>query len=660
MCSSRSGSRTAGIASHGCPSIPDESDLQLFLQYLVAAIHTVAEGVCTATEDLLDAPELPQLQVLAGHLLNELEAIDQPLVIVLDDYHRIASSSAVHQLIDLLLEHPPRSVRLVLITRRDPPLNLTSLLAGNRVTEVRLEDLKFTEQETTEFLSSTSDLTVSDNALVNVQEQVEGWAAGLRLVTLALRHTTDPESLLQGLSGGLPQTRAYLLREALGGLGPDVRTCLLNSSILDRFCPRLLEAVCFPEATSASQCLTGRGFLHVIQTKNLFAISLDANGEWFRYHHLFQELLQRQLEETAGTDEIRGLHLRAVEWFETEGLIEEAIKHALAAEDIERAAQLVENNRQSAVNADRWYALDSWIGRLPESIVHDRAELLMARVWVLAHHSRFDSVFPMLDRIETLLEDGPDHEILRGEIALFRGYALFFLGDGAGSLSYIEQALERIPVTYEEARAQGEVIFGLSSQMVGREEQALRFLIDLVARYDSPTDLRKTRQVVTIVMIHLISGNLSAADAVNHQLRAIAKGGGYGYATAWSHYLQGLIHLARWELDAAVEYLERSVAARFIHFQRAAVDSIAALMMAYQMQGRREEVRSTLQMLLDFSVSLEDPAYSALRRLCPGATRDPAGAATLLHSDGSRRAHSRRSTPCSGGSKYRSSPAAGR
>ena len=453
--------------------------------------------------------------MLAGHLLNDFEALDQPLAIVLDDYHRIQISSPVHDLMGRLLEHPPSSVHLVLVTRRDPPLPFMSLLAGNQVAEVRLEDLRFTGGETAEFLSRDGE------ARGQRQRARESAATGRRMGGrsasggLALRHAVDPESLLGGLRGGLPQTRAYLLREALSGLSPEDRDWLLRSSILDRFCAPLLEAVCFPDGASAHPELTGRKFLDLIQRNNLFTIALDASGEWFRYHHLFQDLLQRQLRETSSSQDIASLHLRASEWFEAEGLIDEALKHVLAAEDVELAAQLVERHRQSAVNADRWYVLEKWLALLPESIVQQRADLLMARAWVLSHHSRFDAVFPILEGSNPCLTMTRPSETLRGEIALFRGYILFFLGDGAGSLKHIEEALERIPVAYFEARAQCEVIFALSSQMEGRKEQALGGLDDLLLHYDSTEDLRKTRLQVTYVFIHIISGDLGQAEAAN-------------------------------------------------------------------------------------------------------------------------------------------------
>ena len=590
----------------------DESDLRLFLQYLVAAVHTVAAGACRVTEDVLRAPELPPASVLAGYLLNELEAIDQPLVIALDDYHRIASSSPVHDLIDRLLEHPPRSLRLVLITRRDPPLNLVSLLAGNQITEVRLEDLKFSSPETTEFLTSTAGLAISENALANLQEQVEGWAAGLRLVTLALRHAADPESLLQGLSGGLPQTRAYLLREALGGLSPDVRTCLLNSSILDRFCPHLLDAVSFPDAVKAPGGLNGLDFVDLIQAKNLFAISLDAKGEWFRDHHLFQDFLQRQLRETSSSKDIASLHLRAGEWFEAEGLIDEALKHTLAADESELAAQLVERHRIDALNADQWYVLEKWLSRLPDSIVQQHAELLIARAWILLRQLRFEAMLPIVDRIDALLDGEGARQSRHGEVALFRGFVLFFQGHGAKSLEVLEEATERIPDSYHEPWCEAETIFALANQMEGRKEQALCRIAKFLNRLEGTEDLRMKRLLAIPVFIQLISADLGQARASNRLFREITSGGSHAHVEAWSVYLEGLILLYRHEPDAAVETLTRSVKQRFIHHKKAAVDSLAGLAMAHQSLGREDEVEATLQQLREFAVSLNDPGLSAM------------------------------------------------
>jgi LuxR family maltose regulon positive regulatory protein len=338
---------------------------------------------------------------------------------------------------------------------------------------------------------------------------------------------------------------------------------------------------------------------------------LDDEHTWFRYHHEFQRLLQRLLKKKISPEQIKTIHQRASEWFGKNNLIDEALYHALAAEDVEQAVRLIEQNRKSAVNSDQWYLLDKWLEILPDKIVQQHPELLMARGWVLLHHLQFEAVFQLMDHIESLIGDDTTNESLRGEIALFRGYILYFLGNGAGSIKYIEEALKKIPLSYHEARAQSEVIFALSNQMEGRKEKAFGGLDKLLSNYTSSNEVRKTRLLVTYVFIHIISCDLDQAKLSNQRLREVAENG-HAYATAWTNYLEGLIHLIRYELDEAIKFLGKSVSQRYILFQRAAVDSISALMFAYQMKGRSNDANKTLQILREFTASLNDPYYLAL------------------------------------------------
>ena len=229
------------------------------------------------------------------------------------------------------------------------------------MTELRLQDLRFTESESAELFAKTAKIALSEDALANLQREVEGWAVGLHLVSLALRHVKNPDSFINDLHGGLPHTQEYLLREVLAGQPPEVRSCILETSILDRFCPPVVDAVCFPDATSARPRFGGRELVDLIQRNNLFAIALDAQGEWFRFHHLFREILGRQLQQSTGATEISTLHSRASSWFESQGLISESIEHALAAGDVDRAAETVERFRCDELDADQWYVVEKWL-----------------------------------------------------------------------------------------------------------------------------------------------------------------------------------------------------------------------------------------------------------------------------------------------------------
>ena len=590
-----------------------DSELRGFLQYFLAAVDTVSPGACDTTRELLAAASLAPVRVLAGYLLNDLDAMDAPCTVVLDDYHRIDPLSPVHDLMLRLFEHPLAQLHFVVATRRDPPFDLPSLRAGHRLNEVRLLDLRFTRHETSEFLSATTDLSVSDEALVHLEREVEGWAVGLRLVSLALRRVGDPDAFLRRLQGGLPQSQEYLLGEVLASQTAGVRDRMLAASILDRFCVEVLEAVCEPSDPADPSGLTSSDLLEELRKSNLFTIALDARRKWFRYHHLFQDLLRNELQRDRGPDYVSALHQRASRWFEGEGLIAEAIQHALAAEDAERAAELVVRHRHDALNADRWYDLARWLTLIPEAVVQQYPELLLARAWIAVnHYYDVEAAQSLLDQVESLLGDRPKTGEVRGEIALGRGYGFCLLGHGAESLHHVEVALERIPVAHLEMRVHAEAVFAWASQMVGRKEQGLRFLDDLLAHSESLEATRESRLLMGRILIHLVDGDLFGAEVVNRRLWQAVQRGSSAYVRAWTSYAQGVIHLQRCEWEAAVEHLGRSVADRFIHHARAAVDSMSGLMLAYQALGRKVEAQAALETLREFVAPLGDPTMESL------------------------------------------------
>ncbi len=281
-----------------------ENDVHDFLEYVLAAVQTSFPDACTQTEGIIRSPNPVTVSMLGACLLNDLDAIDDEFVLILDDYHRIDRASGVHELMSFVLDHPPPALSIVVATRRDPPLPMSSLRGKNLVNEIRLEDLRFTKSETVELLARDVEQPMGIGGIDNLDRQIEGWAAGLQLVCLALRHAKDPVAFLESLHGGLPHTQKYLVHEVLAGQPDPVRECLLNTSILDRFSPQLFEAVCSPDSVSENMCFGGREFVDMLQRNNLFTIPLDVQGEWFRFHHLFQEILKRQLEQEREPSEI--------------------------------------------------------------------------------------------------------------------------------------------------------------------------------------------------------------------------------------------------------------------------------------------------------------------------------------------------------------------
>ena len=594
-----------------------ENDLREFLTYFLAAIQNLFPSKNLKTQSLLQAANIPPAKDLCRYVLNDLEHVETPFILVLDDYHHIRDN-LVHDFLRELLHHPSPMLHLALLTRRDPPLPLTQLRAYGQLTEIVVDDLRFTVEETSALLERFLRVTIDKDTASVLEEKVEGWVSGLRLAALSLRQSEDHGRILQELRESTHFVQDYLFKEVFLHTPKASARFLMETSILDRFCAPLCDVLHSPDEdpNETQEELTGQAFIDWLEETHLFVISLDENRRWYRYHHLFQELLQDQMKQAIDPDGVAALNTRASEWFEGKGLIEEALHHALMAEDVERAARIVESNRQSALNADRMYLLERWLSHLPDSIVQQRPELLLARAWVFNHQLRFDALLPVLDQAESLLREDAGHQALHGELGFFRGYLHFFLNDGARSLEHLKQALKRIPASSYEVRAETEIFFGLASQMEGRKNEALRMLDGRLNAQPPPNDLERTRLLVAMVYLHIISGDLSETEPYSRRLNETASAGHFAYAEAWSHYLLGLVHLYRYELDVATVLLQRSVEQRFVHHRRAAVDSFIGLMLAYEAAGRRDEAQATQQLLREYATALDDPATSALVGSC--------------------------------------------
>ncbi len=280
-----------------------DNDVGMFLSYIVAAVQTVLPEACTDTRLLLKEEILPPLPLLAGCLGNDLDALEESLVLVLDDYHHI-DQPGVHELMNHLLKHPPDPLQLVIITRRDPPLLLGALRVHNNLTEVRVRDLMFTRSETKVFLEQATGQTFSGAATDHLQQMTEGWVAGLRLAVLALQHHSDADAYLLGFDCNVGGVRDYLVEEVLARQPPGAADRMCKISILNRFCAPLCEAVGAASAGGDQDQIDGSGFIDWLKDSGLFCVSLDEQDEWCRYHHLFRELLQHRLERRFTPDEI--------------------------------------------------------------------------------------------------------------------------------------------------------------------------------------------------------------------------------------------------------------------------------------------------------------------------------------------------------------------
>jgi len=381
----------------------NDSNLRLFISYFIAAVETLFPGACRNTQGMLKAADLPPIRALASSLLNELYRIEQAFILVLDDFHLI-KETAVHHLLANLLKHPSQSLHLVIVGRKDPPLPISTLRAKSVVAEIRTRNLCFTLAETTTFLNQLLGFQIDAATAIALEKKTEGWVIGLRLAVIFMQHRGDIDPKLLEAQVGAQYVMEYLFNEVFSQLPPEICQYLLDSAILDRFCGPLCEAV------GASGEIGGWEFIARLKKENLFLVPLDPENRWFRFHHLFQKLLSNQLRRHRSAEEIKTLHAQASAWFAENGLIEEALKHALAAADVKTAGSLVARFGHDLMNGQQWPCLERWLDMLPRERVEQDPQLLLFETWLMhVRHSGINilNMQTRLDKIEALLRNGP-------------------------------------------------------------------------------------------------------------------------------------------------------------------------------------------------------------------------------------------------------------
>jgi LuxR family transcriptional regulator, maltose regulon positive regulatory protein len=456
-----------------------DNDTMRFLSYLIAALQSVESNIGEVALLSLRSPRPSPVGSVLTSLINEIAATPSDFVLVFDDYH-VIESQVIHDAVTFLLEHLPPQMHLVIASRTEPPLPLSRLRAGGQIIELRAADLRFTSQEAAAFLSDAMGLDLSDEDVAALVTRTEGWIVGLQLAALSMQRGEDIAGIIRTFTGDDRYVIDYLVEEVLRLQPERTRTYLLQTSILERLSGPLCDATTGYE--------DGQQMLEGLDQANLFLIPLDNRRRWYRYHHLFADMLRHRLRLTQ-PQRVAELHRRAAEWHENHGFVEDAIRHALAAGDTEWAARLVEQNTATVVMRSEGAKLMRWLEALPEELVRSRPRLSVAYAIAALFGGRLDAVEPLLRDAERTLGDSPgisSASPLDGEsvgwladtpscVAIIRGDLARMRGDAPRATELSRQALARLPEDSTYLRSKAIWNLGISSWMrgdLGAAEQA--------------------------------------------------------------------------------------------------------------------------------------------------------------------------------------------
>jgi LuxR family transcriptional regulator, maltose regulon positive regulatory protein len=417
-----------------------DNDPVRFWTYVLAALRTVAPDLGAGVDDALLSAAGDLTELALPLLVNALTSVPEPLVLVLDDYHAI-SNADVHQSMDFLIDHLPRTVQVAVAGRSDPPLALARLRASAELLEVRIEDLRLSTEEATALLNGSLRLGLTQEQVRMLRERTEGWAAGLQLVGLSLRGRENRERYIASFAGDDRQIVDYLVAEVLDRQTPGVREFLLRTSIAARLTGSLCDALL--DRTDSARRLVE------LERANLFLVSLDERRQWYRYHHLFGDLLVHELS-LAMPDEVVPLHRRAYEWHLREGLVAEAITHAIAAGDHSQAAELIAASWLDFVNRGELATVEAWTRALPPKLAESDPRLGLARAWMLLVLGRPGEVEAEVRAAERATLPGPladGSSSVASSAALVRTSARLLLGDVGAAAQSAALATELEPDT---------------------------------------------------------------------------------------------------------------------------------------------------------------------------------------------------------------------
>ncbi len=602
-------------ALHSWISIDDTfNDLNTFLAYIHLAMEAISPGTFNKTKSIIHAGELPSSEIISNTLINELNQVQHPFILVLDDYHLIHNSE-IHKLMGEVLRFPPKNMHLTLITRGDPPLDLLFLRTHQGMNEIRMQELAFSENEVRMLMQTRLDIDLSEENSLLLQEKTEGWVVGIRLALYAMKSSQDAIRIIGQLKGNFHAISEFLLEEMLNNQTPEVQQLMLKTSLLDRFCVPLIEKV-FEGPSENNFHMGSKEFIHLLSSSNLFVIHLDLENYWFRYHHLVQDFLLIQLKKQYSETELATFHLRASRWYEANHMLDGAIDHALASGDEVRAAEIVEKNRISILEEEKWITLKKWLALLPEDLKTNRIELLMAQAWVMFFHLDFQNIFHILEYAEILIKKNPKLLSVRGEIEFFKGYFSYFQGQAADSLKFLNSSNTMIPDSLQQLKGESELHLALAIQMNGDKKEALLFLNQILRKLSSLKAIRYTRLWAGKSFIHLIDAQLKEAMPSAQNVVRLGARNKLPYSESWGIYHEALIFFNGLEWKEAKTRLNLLLSKLYMLHARVAVDTFCMLAYMYQHSNEYEK-RSGLENQLDIYLNyLSDPGYQIIASSC--------------------------------------------
>ena len=572
----------------------NDNDPYLFVSYLTGAVQHLFPDKLSKTQALLNTASVPPLTVLSNILVNDLEEVTEPFILALDDYH-VIEEIEIHRIISTLLQHPPGSLHLVIISRHDPPLQLVSLRGRSQLTEIRAQELRFSKKEAITYFSQVAGSSLDATTATMLVDKTEGWVTGLRLSALSLQRGSDLKQQLSILPEKSRYVIDYIVKEVIEHEPDDIQEYLLKTSILERFCGPLCSAV----ADTAKVAAGSYRFLDWFQKHNLFIVHLDGEHKWFRYHQLFKVILYRVLKRRFGTDVIAALHIRAGQWFSEHGLLEESLNHLIEGGDANAAGDVLARHRHQLMNEEKWQMLGRYLRLLPDSVVDKNPGLLMAKAWLLQNQGQIYKIAPLVDQAQRLLQGksgkSDTTKGLKGEFGALQSYQAWLAADSFTVIKKTRKALSALPENWSTIRGVTTMLLGGGTQMAGDAKKAKAIIYEALIPGIGKGKSYRTRLLTALCVINWLEADLREQKQASKACLKISLQHKLPESIAVAQYFMGIFHYYRNELVEAENVLTEAVKSPYTQNGLNFMGCTFVLVLTLEAMGRLREADECIQ-----------------------------------------------------------------
>lgn len=529
-----------------------DNDPIQFVSFLIKGLQNISDGIGHGLVEMLYSSKPLESNTLITYLINQIADIQTPFSIILDDYH-VITEPRIHNLMQLILENQPPQMHLVISTRSDPPWPLARWRARSELSEIRTRDLRFNLEETSKFFNETKGLGLTRQNVEQLEARIEGWVAGLQLAALSMKNRDDISGFLKNFTGSHRFVFDYLLDEVFRGLPPDIQDFLLTTSILDRLCAQLCDHL---RNASDSQHI-----LDQLDQMNLFVIPLDDHRSWYRYHHLFAELIH-QVAHQKLSGQMPQLHRKAREWYQRNSLMSEAIHHATAEGNMDQVADLIEKNFIAVLEHRDWIALTRWLEALSADIIQSRPWLNIAYAYVLLPTGSKEKINQLLQQAEKSIQQmtKPERSHIYSYLAYIHAELAVRSGDMTATIDNARKSLDCAPKKDTRLRCSVSSILGTALQRCGSFEDAAQAFTEGIT---SGRTIGDSNAVITLygdlVGLYVEQGKLHQAharcqEALKYIETSYQKHGRYTPSAAHIHFRLSTI-LRHWnELEGSLRH----------------------------------------------------------------------------------------------------------